>query len=147
MFRSYGLKVGPYYDLPEYEHERSLPIPGLNRTPVQIWVDVGQWARSIHPDVWVKQVVHDRHEPGSIVVISDLRFQNEAAHLKNEDSYLVKVQRPGYGPLDTQADQDLIGFNGWNEIIVAEDVAGLQDWATEFALLMFAKEITKGRKV
>lgn len=53
-------------------------------------------------DVWL-EVADKKMTVGQRYVISDVRFQNEADWIKDHGGMLVKVVRPGYGPVNAHA--------------------------------------------
>lgn len=99
---------------PDILDEETLWGPSEKRTPEcrhllqQLGTDV---ARHFDPDVWVKHTMHrisllqtqgldalGRHnptKPGNSVVISDVRFPNEAEGIKAAGGFLLAITRPG----------------------------------------------------
>jgi len=101
LFRSYGLRPGPYYETGEGRRMRDVPLAGVGKTPVDIWIAVGRYLRAIHPNVWVDALLLslDRLAPQpDLVVISDLRFPNEAAAIRARGGWCVRVTRPDAPP-------------------------------------------------
>ena len=92
-------------------------------------VEVGNHARDIlGEDVWIN-AAFKRAAGHEDVVITDVRYPNEAqAITQNPWGFLVKVTRPGYGPLDNVADLALASFNCWDAEIhndgTVEDLRG-----------------------
>ena len=84
-----------------YLFERSLkeqPIPGLDVSARHMMQTLGtEWGRALHPDWWVRIAarhlglplapVHDR------IVLSDVRFGNEAQMIRSHGGSIVRVQR------------------------------------------------------
>lgn len=82
-------------------------IPWLGKSPRFLAQTLGtEWGRElIHPDIWVKLAqgrwhVVDAGAEGRMVV-SDIRFENEAAWINEAGGILVKIERPGH---DHEAD-------------------------------------------
>ena len=97
LFGEHGLRTGPYYEMkPE---ERSISLPGVGLTPVQIWVRVGNALRGVYAGIWAEQGLR----PSSlstgyvpdVVVLSDLRFPSELAGVLDRGGEAWKVLRPG----------------------------------------------------
>lgn len=66
------------------------PIYGC--TPILQWVGVEK--RKEDPDYWVKKVAAKIAEDNpEIAIIADVRFENEAAYVKNSGGYTVNVRR------------------------------------------------------
>lgn len=137
LYGHLGLEGLEYYEA--HPEERSVPLPRLNMTPVQVWVAVGNLMRDIYPDTWIdmwKQAA-SAHE---IVVVTDVRYQNEINMIKSFDqSLLIKVIRPGVFPLDTVADQALVGNEWWYGNVFNND-AGINN-VTRYAEYLFDKKV------
>jgi hypothetical protein len=75
------------------------------RTPRHAMQTLGsEWGRDlIHPNLWVNAamaVVDDVLDHGGRVVIDDLRFQNEAEAIKSRGGIIIRIERPGVGPVN-----------------------------------------------
>jgi hypothetical protein len=58
-------------------------------------------------DIWVKTLFNSPH--GARIVISDVRFQNEADEIRRRGGTVVRIVRPGVGPVNDHA-SDKIDF-------------------------------------
>lgn len=137
LYGHLGLQSLEYYE--DHPVARSFPIPRLNLTPVQIWVTVGNLMREIYPDTWTDmwKRAAGAHE---IVVVTDVRYQNEIDMIKSFDkSLLIKVVRPGVYPLNTIADQALVGNEWWYGDVFVNDT-GI-DNVTRYAEMLFDKKV------
>ena len=90
------------------EGDRELPISWLGKSPRQLMQTLGtQWGREqVHPDLWVlvaDQMWKKYQELGwgSGVVLSDVRFRNEAEWILAQGGLLISLSRDG---ADTVAD-------------------------------------------
>ncbi len=68
------------------------------KTPRDIMIAYGQFFRQFNPDWWISQVFNRigsflSHEDLRIV-ITDVRFQNEANLIKDRGGYMVRLNRP-----------------------------------------------------
>lgn len=94
LYSRYGLRRGAYYNTPEGERLRGVPLPVINKTPVQVWVELGMKCREIWQDTWLDFVVdRSRLRSDAIFVVSDVRFANEARAIKESGGYCVRVDR------------------------------------------------------
>jgi hypothetical protein len=69
----------------------------------QILQQAGQAWRDVHPDVWVRANVRQIRPMlrlGGRVVVSDVRYPNEAAALRELGGELYRVVRPGLSTMD-----------------------------------------------
>lgn len=96
------------------EAVKEAPLEWLDgKTPRHMMQTVGtEWGRdTVHPELWVRSLVKriapaiTRHQP---VVVSDVRFPNEAEALRSLGGIIVRVTRPGMTrgthPSETQVD-------------------------------------------
>ena len=108
-----GLREPEFYDTKAGEGHRDLAVRAVGKTPIEIWCDLGMKMREICPSTWVDYVLQTDHDC-DLLIIPDVRFPNEVKAVKEMGGRLVKVVREGYGPRDTDADQALVGWDGWD---------------------------------
>lgn len=111
--------------LDDLEAIKEEPQPTLgNRTLRQVMQQLGtEWMRAYcGEDVWVNalhaRIVGD-HARGRNIVISDVRFENEAKFVRSLGGIVIRIERPGYGKGDGHASEmplpdHLIDHNVWN---------------------------------
>lgn len=110
-----GLKRGIYYET--HYLEKEVPLPQLNGlTPRDIWIAVGNKMREIYPSTWIDYALNG--VKADIIIISDLRFKNEAIAVKKVDGTLFKVARDNVPKGNDPAEIDLLGWTDWDKIIV-----------------------------
>ncbi len=68
-----------------------------DKTPRQIMIDMGSFYRSVDPHFWIKKVQEQilgfpQAQRGN-VVISDIRFRNEAEWISRHYGYVVRLER------------------------------------------------------
>ncbi len=113
LFRWSGLERGVYYETHYQEKEIVLPIIG--KSPRQVWIEVGNKMRDISPDVWLKSAINC--PKCDLIIISDLRFTNEANYIKDNNGIVVKIHRPGILTGTDQAEIDLLAYTRWDALI------------------------------
>lgn len=96
-----------YYD--RNPEEKEIPMAD-GQTPREFLIKVGQAMKTIDPLIWVKNIPTDGD-----IIISDLRFKDEAEYIKSIGGYCVKVERMDVS--SDAADDDLIGWEGWDGYI------------------------------
>lgn len=91
-------------DMRNSEHkERARPL----------MVEWGRTARAFKPDHWIVELfdvaggVTDALDEGQSVVITDVRYLNEAERILAEGGKLVMIERPGYGPANDEEDSSI----------------------------------------
>lgn len=80
------------------DHEAKERVnPRWGKSPRQLLQGMGEGIRRyVHEDVWVNFVLQDV-ELYPNIVISDLRYPNEAKAIKAQGGFLIRVNRPGKG--------------------------------------------------
>lgn len=111
-----GIQNKTFYDNNPDERLKRNEILGM--TPRDLWVEVGMKIRSINPDTWVNTTL-EQLKKSDIIIISDLRFQNEASIIKQmrPNSKLVRIFRPEAPLYDSPADNALEGQDVWTHHI------------------------------
>ena len=108
VFGWMGLKEGVYYE--DHYQEKEIPLPcGL--TPRDIWIAVGNGMREIDKRAWILSALHDIDDY-DIIIISDLRFVDEAEALEELKACLVKLNREVPRGTDP-AEVSLLGWKKW----------------------------------
>lgn len=68
-------------------------------------------------DFWIEQALAGA-EPGERVVVSDVRYRNEAEAIKARGGIVIQIQRPGYHGDDHPSERDFDDWDGWDHVIV-----------------------------
>ena len=94
-------------------HLKEVDIPQLGASYRKLAQLLGtEWGRSIDPDFWVRiaaaKVKLCAHYNDAGVVISDVRFPNEAAWIRSQGGVIWRVIRPGTAPVRAHDSEDLI---------------------------------------
>lgn len=113
LFSWAGLKEGVYYE--SHRDKKEQPLPKLNMSPRRIWIRIGNAIRYAYQNIWIKYALQPRD--CDFVIISDLRFKNEAQAIRDEDGILIKINRPDIEQGTDPAEVDLDSFNDWDYII------------------------------
>jgi len=127
LFKWAGLKRAIYYETHYSEKEIVLPLVGL--TPREIWIAVGNGMREIHQDVWINCALSVPNV--DILIISDLRFKNEA-HAIGFKGLLIRIDRDIERGTDP-AEIDLLDWTDWDRAI--DNNGTLQELNTEIESL------------
>ncbi len=103
-------------------------FPAKQRTLLQWWGT--EYRRSADPDYWVKKLFNRlKILAPDVAVVTDLRYPNEAAAIKQAGGYLVKVTRttppdvivPGHA-----SETALDGYTGWDFTLEAANLDELK---------------------
>lgn len=134
-----GLREPEFYETPDGEKLRDVLLPAIGKTPVEIWVAVGNVMRdAVYPKTWIDYLL--KSDLGlDVLIIPDVRYRNEVEAVREAGGHLVKVVRPGIAPKQTVADQALWGWYGWDNVLgMGGDIRDLQQWGRAYARMITA---------
>lgn len=114
MFRCYGMQEPDYYEL--HREERTKPLPGINKTPLELMIEVGAKGREIFEDVWRDMAFVDLPERG-LCIFTDVRGLNEAEAIRERGGLLLKIVRPD-APSTQALDHMIPEDYPWHEVLV-----------------------------
>ncbi len=73
--------------------------------------------RVLGQDVWVDALLREIN-PRQFTVVSDVRYRNEAQAIRRRGGVLIRIERPGVGPINEHiSEHDLDGWTDWDAII------------------------------
>jgi hypothetical protein len=95
------------------------PIDWLGRSPRELLQTLGtEWGREmVHPDIWVRATIR-RINYMTRVVISDCRFDNEAAAVKAAGGKVIQIIRPGYDPVNSHKSETALSPHLVDRVLV-----------------------------
>ena len=96
------------------EGDRESPIPWLGKSPRHLMQTLGtEWGRElVHPDLWVLLAESRRkvaEAKGVGMVVSDVRFLNEADWIMSSGGLLIEILRPGAEQVAEHVSEDALG--------------------------------------
>jgi len=95
----------------------------------QLLVDIGSGVRNvIGPDAWIAPVraTIENASPGSDFVITDVRYANEAAMIREFGGHIVRVIRPGVKAVSMEEERSLKQFHP--DFVVYNDGGFVKLW-------------------
>lgn len=117
-------------DLLALPQNKERVIPGLGCTYRHLLQTLGtEWGRAIHPDLWVMDVRNQLNEmgPGDFV-FDDVRFENEAAMIRELGGVIIHIARFGQDDTDTHASEAGIEKMPGDVVMINDnDLAAFQD--------------------
>jgi len=113
LYRCHGLQPREYYD--EHPEARAEKLPALGMDPVEVWVAVGNKVRDIYAATWIDIALLDC--TADIIIVSDLRYPNEAERIHQLGGACVKMERKAAAIRNTIADKALDGYNSWDKVM------------------------------
>lgn len=131
-----GLRESEFYETKQGARMRTEVLPDLGMTPIELWVTYGTNAirDNVYDRTWIDVVLKGTTDVDTLL-ITDLRFPNEVDSIREMGGHICKVVRPGIGPKNTVADQALLGFEGWDNIVGLDGkLTSLESAAQRYAL-------------
>ncbi len=105
----------------------------IGRSPREIMQTLGtEWGRNIHPHLWLivaQRAISSTTNEGYPVVVSDVRFENEAQLIRDMGGRVWHVQRPEANAVRGHASE--AGITVVNADIIIENCGSLQDLYSE----------------
>jgi hypothetical protein len=130
-----GLQDAQYYETNPDAREKVLEKLGFS--PREIWIQVGNKLREVYQNTWLDFALFGIK--ADIILISDLRFPNEASRVKEFGGMLIKINRLGAPRSDDPSDCALERWTNWDKVIYNDGALGLLN--SEMDLL--AEELIK----
>jgi hypothetical protein len=116
LYKWAGLESGSFYEEAQNEHLREVVLPLIGKTPRQIWISFGNEVKAAtYRDTWIDYLLHS--VKCDFLIISDLRFPNEAEKIKSMGGKVIKICRPSVPHTSDAADDPLLNYDGWDNII------------------------------
>ena len=93
---------------PYWQARKEEPIPALGVSPRRMMQTLGtEWGRNlINPDLWLVMAHQRLLRNGPGMVISDVRFENEAAWIRKHGGRIIHVIRPEAKAVEAHASED-----------------------------------------
>lgn len=111
-----GLQDEAFYEQEENAHLRNTILPAIGKTPVEIWIEFGtSVGRAIYKDTWLRYVTEF---PCDYMIVSDVRFPNEADYIIDNGGYVFKIHNPSVEFRNSVADKALDYYSNWSDIII-----------------------------
>lgn len=92
---------------PYWQKHKEDPIPILGKSPRQLMQTLGtEWGRElVHENVWLILAMQTLQKRGPGMVISDIRFENEAAWVRSVGGSVLHLERPNAQQVNPHASE------------------------------------------
>lgn len=143
LFEWTGIKRPIHYE--NNRKDRELIIPALGMTIVDLWVLVGEKLREVYPNVWLHYITEREHNR-DIIIVPDLRHQNEANAIKAKGGKVFKVVNPRVPERTGRSIDDFLSnYDRWDGIILND--SSLEDLNSTLSLIsdQLIEEYTIGK--
>lgn len=125
LFGMYGLREESFYNTEEGGKLRDVALPDINKTPVELWIEVGEGMRGIYWHIWrdkYRQFYINNVAPvNGLLIAADVRHFNEIeiADLK------FKLVNPRVPRRSGKSIDDILETYGqWTQIISNDGTLG-----------------------
>ncbi len=108
-----GLQRAIYYEI--HREQKEIVLPPIKKSPRQIWIEIGNKFREVYERTWVDFAL--RGVKADVLIITDVRFPNEAKAIKDMGGQLIKINRPNMPQGGDPAEVDLDNWNDWDQIV------------------------------
>ena len=108
-----GLERGIYYE--SHREVKEEILPQIGKSPREIWIEVGNKLREVYPNTWIDYALN--HLVADIIIITDLRFKNEASVIWQNNGQLIRIDRPEVLQGTDPAEVDLNDWPHWDTVI------------------------------
>ena len=104
------------------------PLPGIGKSPRQLMQLLGtDWGRDlVHRELWLLLAEQNLHNLASLlpdapgVVISDVRFENEAEFIRQRGGVVIHIQRPNAPGVAAHSSEAGIAIHD-NDLVIHND--------------------------
>lgn len=115
LFGWCGIQSPEYYDTHPEDKDDVLELLGM--TVREVWISVGNKMRDVYPGVWLDYLLQGINT--DLLVISDLRYENEATAVKIRGGFCIRIDRPDIPKSNDIADNALKDYDKWNGTITS----------------------------
>lgn len=100
------------FDDPHWVAHKEDVIPAIGRSPRELMQTLGtEWGRRrVHPDIWVILANQALLARGPGMIITDVRFENEAEWIRKNGGQVIHVSRSAAAPVHQHTSEDGIIF-------------------------------------
>lgn len=120
-----------YENVPE---DRNKKLPTIGKTPVELWIEVGNKLREVYPDTWIKPAITLANTSKcQVVLFSDVRFPNEMNEILESGGKVYKITNSRSPILDSKSDRALDDWTRWDGVI--ENEGTLKDYYEQIIAL------------
>lgn len=103
--------------------EKEARLDWLGKSPREIMQSFGtDWGRAIHEDLWLmlleRQMYDSPSRHGEVWILTDCRFPNEVAWVRNKRGKVFWIERDGIAPVRPHISESAIGPQHCDETIL-----------------------------
>ncbi len=110
------MKQGSFYESEQGRRARTLELPVIHKTPLQLWIEVSNFIYNVHPTTSVEALFTMVPPDTDVVIIGDMRRIVEAEFINARNGLCYRVDRPERIPV-SNIDEELLNWDGWSGAI------------------------------
>lgn len=133
-----GIKTADYYE--DHRELRDIPLPIVGKTPREIWIEHGMNVRKIYAHTWIDFLLYDAQKHCDLLFIKDLRFPDEGKVVNERGGRVYKIERPSIPHTSDEADDALIGWDGFHSTLLNDGSLNQFYTAVTAAVVPWIKE-------
>jgi len=144
-------KMGAVLGLSSAEETKEVKDPLLHISPRQAWQTIGKAMRDLQPLLWVKvmeRTIEQIKNQTDVVIITDIRHDEEAFMVKRYGGILVQVYRPYLANDDAHASEKGLSPEAMRVVdktVINTDLSDFKQEAQVFAMEIKNQKIGKGQ--
>jgi hypothetical protein len=115
-FKLFGMKPASFYDTAAGRPARTIELPYIWKTPLQLWIETANFLYSIYPLISIEALIANVPPDTDVVLIGDMRRVVEADYINQRGGACYRVDRPGRLPI-SNIDEELLTWSGWSGVI------------------------------
>jgi hypothetical protein len=124
-----GLQPAIFYEAEQNAHLREIALPTIGKSPRQIWIEAGNKLRDVYSHTWVDYAL--RGIKTDVLIITDLRFENEAKKVHELGGKIFKIIRPDVEVSNDASDSALDNYTEWDGILNNDGTLQQFHWKIE----------------
>ena len=117
---------------------RILEDPELKEKFRPLLVEYGRAMRALNPDYWIRRLAHCFVKGSGKFVITDVRYANEAAWIREHGGAVIRVVRPMALAANSEEENSIAAFSPDTVICNAGTPAQLQEEVRKYAKAHYA---------
>lgn len=142
MLLPLGIDMSDLY----WQENKETVIPDFNASPRRLMQTLGtEWGRQlIHPDLWLNLAHQKLEQCVDGMVVSDVRFENEATWVRNQGGVIIHVRRDSAPFVEKHTSEHGIMMYHAKDYLLNND-GTLEDLRTQVIQLLILLQIRHGQ--
>lgn len=140
MYSWDGMREAAYYETDEGAKARYVKLPTVGKTPMEIWIEVGNKIREVFMDTWLMATLASDYPNTQVLIVTDCRFPNEGNKVIELGGIPCLIIRSDAPVFDSPSDKALDDWGQWVKRFINDGtIRDLNVLAEEFAKELIEK--------